>query len=109
MYTQYEPNPDNIAEIYIDPDLSVKRVVVCAANKFGDLIVPGARHFDGIMNALLDALGDSVESRGHDQGFIDQYGFFINRKDALHIVLTNRQPLREGVPLLDELYSENLY
>jgi hypothetical protein len=109
MHTKYEPNPDNIAEIYIDPDLSVKRVVVCAANKFGNLIIPGARHFDGIMNALLDVLGGVVESREHEQGFIDQYGIFITRKDALHIVQVNKQPLRDNVPLLDELYSENLY
>lgn len=97
------------------------RVVVCAANRYGELIVLGARHFDSVMHAQLKAIGitgrqpwnDEIENRYGiaEQGFIDQWGVFMNRSEAL-IVATEagqinvRRP--KGFPL-DKLFSEDLY
>jgi hypothetical protein len=45
--------------------------------------------------------------RVEEQGFVDQFGNFYNRKDALIIAKGNNQVI--GRIINDELYSENLY
>ena len=111
----YKTDPDNIHEVFINENMSVPRHIVCAANKFElpdgtHIVVCGARHHDKIMNRVLDVL-ELVHPEGKDgeQGFIDQYQQFVSRKDARYIVLKNKQSLRGSTPMLDELYSENLY
>ena len=90
------------------------RWIVCAANRYGDLIVPSARHHDALMNKLIARLGGShklLDEDGHtEQGFIDQYGKWWNREDAFIIAERNGQDVdltRNSVP--DRLYSEGLY
>ena len=115
--TPYVTDPDDKTVIYISPESSVKRHIVCAANKFemvemqDDIIVCGARHHDPIMRIVLDKLKE-LHPTGcvhGEQGFIDQYQQFVTRKDARDIVIANKQQLRDGERLYDELFSENLY
>tara|TARA_R110000868_G_scaffold5472_1_gene32968 strand:+ start:742 stop:1095 length:354 start_codon:yes stop_codon:yes gene_type:complete len=112
----FKPAIEDFTKIYYNGTL-IKRHVVCAANQFHNkddhinpIIVCGARHWDTIMSNVVDNM-DIDKSHQHkcEQGFIDQYGIFITREEAREIVIKNEQPLREGTPLLDILFSENLY
>jgi hypothetical protein len=85
-----------------------QQVVVCAAIKVGDLVITGARHCDKIMRAQAAAAGVSLKSP--HQGFIDQFGDFLTREDAMQIVKDNGQPFdieRNGGDT--SLFSEGLY
>jgi hypothetical protein len=96
-------------------------VIVCAAMRHRPtgLIVAGARHFDTVMRPIIEKLG-----LGHvdwDQGFIDQYQQFYDRKTAWKIADVNGQlrrpttyertyaPRPAGVGDEGILFSENLY
>ena len=83
-------------------------IIVCAANRYGDLIVAGARHHDRVMNGVLRKI-EGIPRKG-DQGFINQFGEFRTREEAYKIVQENGQPFnqeRNGTG--DKLYSEGLY
>lgn len=88
-----------------------KRLLVCAALRHKDtrLIICGARHFDGIMRAMIEKLGGVTEWKGHCyQGFIDNMGMFVSREEAWNIAKENGQ-IRREVSGEGKLYSENLY
>lgn len=106
MKEPYKTDPDDITKVYVHPGLSVQRVVVCAANKVGDVILCGARHWDAIMHKQAEAMG--FEGHKADQGFIDQYGQFMDRKEARVVALASGQKLRDP-DIGDSLFSENLY
>lgn len=86
------------------------RVVVCAAIRSvltGDIIC-GFRHHDGLMRAqLIRFCGRGVLGQ-IEQGFVDQKGVFLNRKEAWDIAEAAGQirhkDFDNGI-----LYSENLY
>lgn len=89
--------------------------VVCAAIRKGDVVVIGARHFDGMMHRQLEAMGRK-DLKDAEQGFIDQFGNFLTRQEAWWIAVGQGQLVRlvgsqtpesrrEGA----DLYSENLY
>lgn len=83
--------------------------VVCAANRYRETgrIICGARHWDKIMRSLKL---DSEKWDGWDQGFINQFGEFLTRKEAWDIGEKQGQIIHicyEGQK--DILYSENLY
>jgi hypothetical protein len=92
--------------------------IVCAACKYGDFIACGPRHFDDTMRPQVEAyikangLEDSAETWGaFDQGFVDQYGDYHSREDAIRIVIENGQPFdqeRNGGGR-KWLFSEGLY
>lgn len=94
------------------------RRVVCAAcinSLTGDMIL-GARHFDNLMRQSIKALAkDNCCEKGwsdSQQGFIDQNGIFINRREAWKIAKEANQTLYNvGGDQKDfgTLYSENLY
>jgi hypothetical protein len=85
--------------------------IVCAANRYGDTIITGARHHDNIMRAAVAAIGGSFDAQDHDawkrghsvlmsrvpeggreeQGFIDQFGRFYDREEAMQLALQNDQ------------------
>lgn len=97
----------------------LQRVIVCAANRFklkdgGELVIPGTRHYSKDMALVLDQMRDKVVSEqvyGDDQGFLDQWGNYLTRKEALIVatyagqINTRRQ---KGGPA-DTLFSEDLY
>lgn len=97
----------------------LQRRIVCAANRFvltnGEyLVVPGARHYSPDMAAVIDVLREHLATdhvHCEDQGFIDQWGDYHNRKDAL-IIATHAGQIntvrKKGFPE-DTLFSEDLY
>lgn len=88
-----------------------KQRVVCAANRNGDLLVLGARHFDMTMNRTIELIDpdDRLCHGDWEQGFIDQHGEFLTREEAWVVAEAAGQIIRrvggDGV----RLYSENLY
>lgn len=82
---------------------------------FKDLIICGVRHYDKIMTGVLSNLGEEFHECRWEQGFVDAYGVFHNRKDAWKIAewhwqidrLVGDQSWEDEST--HELYSENLY
>ena len=97
----------------------LQRVIVCAANRFklkdgGELVIPGTRHYSKDMALVLDQMRDKVVSEqvyGDDQGFLDQWGNYLTRKEALivatHAGQINTRRVKSGPA--DTLFSEDLY
>lgn len=92
------------------------RFVVCAACRYGDLIVCGARHFDKVMHSQLkqmreDKLFEFEKAGRAEQGFIDQYGVFMDREEALEVAKAAGQlnVRRAKTSPGRELFSEDLY
>jgi hypothetical protein len=108
MKTPYKTDPDNITKVYIDEHTQVQRTVVCAAIRVRDIILCGARHWDGIMRAQAKAMGISGSDNDQEQGFIDQYGQFMDRKEARIVALASGQKLRNP-NIGKQLFSEDLY
>ena len=91
------------------PDYSVTpRRIVCAAMLKEGRIITGARHYDKIMRAQMEASEGIAWWKSCTQGFIDQFGDFLNRKDAWKIAEDQGQ-IRREVSTPGTLYSENLY
>lgn len=84
-----------------------KQVVVCAAILIDTLIICGARHCDKVMRHQAEAAGLSMKFG--EQGFIDQFGTFLSRKEAMDIVNENKQHLHGEHKGGDILYGECLY
>ena len=98
--------------------MRVNNRIVCAANRCIDihgntLIVIGIRHFDVLMHSKIKLCRETnliSNNTRWEQGFVDQYSNFLNRKDAYVIAKANGQIIREcGNPDSIELFSENLY
>ena len=101
----------------------IQRVVVCAANRYKDttgywnhvpIIVLGARHFDNRMQEQIRALslaGYILSPARWEQGFVDQYGVFMNRHEALEVATKAGQinTRRTKTTPYDRLFSEDLY
>ncbi|RLD07545.1 MAG: hypothetical protein DRI65_04390 [Chloroflexota bacterium] len=88
--------------------------IVCAALRLGDTVIAGPRHFDSVMRSQITAIMKPEDKKsifaGAEQGFVDKYGDFWNRIDAMVIVLANNQAIdlkRNGSKT--ELFSEGLY
>jgi len=98
------PNSDG----FVPPADAVPRIIA-AACRLGETVFCGARHGDTIMMTQMDAAG--MDMIGADQGFIDQWGRFWDRKEAMVIAYTAGQRInyeRQGGHR-DELFSEGLY
>ena len=93
-------------------DESIVRIV-CAAirHPVTGALVLGPRHYDSTMHEQIRAIiGQDGEYDGWricDQGFIDQFGRFHNRYDAMDIARFQGQLRNDSQ--CDELYSEDLY
>lgn len=88
-----------------------KRFVVCAANKYGHLIFTGVRHFCPTMcfnMAHYDIPAMRVQL-GEVQGFIDQHGVFMDRREAAEVAADAGQLDRYGEEKPEVLFSEDLY
>lgn len=92
-----------------------QQIIVCAACYNDEILICGARHWDPIMNKVFRTIktagNQDLKSSGFDQGFIDQFGKFLTRVEAMEIVKENGQPFdKERNGGSDkELYSEGLY
>ena len=91
-----------------------QRIVVCAACflSHAQPMLVGPRHWDAVMRKQFDRIrGNASRPSSHwQQGFIDQFGDFMDRKEAFEVVKASGQPLnmeRNGSET--ELYSEGLY
>ena len=95
------------------PPKDIKPWIVCAANKCRDHVILGARHWDNIMHQqqLAKQHADTGQHWIWEQGFIDQWGRFYNRKDAMKAVLASGQPFNaeRNSGNGEDLYSEGLY
>lgn len=94
---------------YHPPGGKPQQWVVCAANRdqYGT-IVAGARHYDNVMRGVLNT-SPRISIHDMEQGFIDQFGNFLTRREAWVIALENNQIRRllgspDGI-----LFSEHLY
>ena len=95
-------------------DLLKRRRVVCAAcrsSKSGAIVL-GPRHMDAVMRVHVHLTPNHDFHDFDEQGFIDQWGIYMNRQEAWKVAEAANQILyRCGG---DEakggtLYSENLY
>lgn len=89
------------------------RIVVCAANRYGELTFLGARHFDERMREAMQHYNIPTlrSACGEEQGFIDQFGVFMDRKEALEVAKAAGQINlhRPKTRPEDRLFSEDLY
>jgi len=92
-----------------------QKVVVCAACKYEKLTLCGARHWDSLMRSQFMALknhGCDVSSALFEQGFVDQFGEFLTRAQAMKTAIAAGQKVdieRGCGGDADTLYSEGLY
>ena len=83
--------------------------IICAAIKVNDVILMGVRHWDKLMNDQAERYGlFDIPHEDQVQGFIDLYGNFVNRSEALKIAEEANQIIRKTKPDW-WLYSEDIY
>ncbi len=87
------------------------RIVVCAANRYGNLVFTGIRHFCSIMYQNMRGYDIPAlrKQHGEEQGFVDQQGVFMTREEAWGVALAAGQIRRRVGGDKERLYSENLY
>lgn len=83
--------------------------IVCAAIRHPNgSVICGPRHFDMLMR--IQVKESPHGGWGHaEQGFVDQCGVFLNRKQALGVAEEAGQIIRRCGGDDTELFSENLY
>ena len=88
----------------------IQQRVVCAAIRGSNgHIICSARHYDKLMHEQLTQCKNMLPKVEIEQGFIDQWGVFMNRKEALAVALAADQRIRRCGGDEQQLYSENLY
>lgn len=94
----------------LNEEQKARQRVVCAANRhiYSKVIVLGARHYDEVMRTQMNFSGGSESWKGSEQGFIDQWGNFLTREEALEIAEKQGQ-IREKHGNKNMLFSEDLY
>ena len=94
-----------------EPPKDVNPWMVSGANKIGDFVIPGPRHFDDTMHEIISRLNLESAAADMEQGFIDQWGRFYSREDAMKMVKASGQPfnLERNGSQDTELFSEGLY
>jgi hypothetical protein len=92
-----------------------KEFILCAAIKWGDVIVSGYRHRDcyKTLDALKSDIPEETYPGREDQGFLTSKNRYVDRKEGWKIAKENNQ-IKFGKEFSDngddsELISENLY
>lgn len=85
--------------------------VVSAACRIGDSVICSPRHYDSICRATINLLPGHERKKwyGAEQGFVDQFGIFLTRREAWVIALKQNQIIRDHDKCVGNLYSEHLY
>lgn len=89
-----------------------QRRVVCAAIRLDDKLVVGPRHWDGVMHSQCDTatrIANHDKHEKEEQGFIDQHGVFMDRREAWKVADAAGQILFRCGGDGERLFSENLY
>jgi hypothetical protein len=90
-----------------------QRVVSAAIrSKTTGRILCGARHMDAVMQQFMLTPKRKRRRRewgGVEQGFIDQFGNFLTRKEAWRLADKNGQIRDRSAACKDCLFSEDLY
>ena len=84
-------------------------LIVCAALRVENRIICGARHYDAIMRAQINAAEGEEFWKHCEQGFIDQRGNFLTREEAKEIADRQGQIRRRCGGDAKRLFSENIY
>jgi ferredoxin-NADP reductase len=85
------------------------RRVVCAAVLYGnEVMLVGPRHFDATMRDQMRRFGVQWNAP-HVEGFIDQWGNFMNREEAHKVASEQGQIRHRCGGDSGRLFSENLY
>ena len=114
----YKPLPDDCTQIAHPGKDGVethKRFVAAVANRADDgTIFLGVRHFCPLMRQNIDnwKKANGVEGKPKsrmDQGFVDQHGTFMDRKEAMVVAVAACQIKRSIGYDSDELFSEHLH
>lgn len=90
------------------------RRIVCAAcrsSKTG-LMVLGPRHMDNVMRLHVELTPDHTYHDFDEQGFIDQWGVYMDRQEAWNVAEASNQIVHRCGGDTNKggtLYSENLY
>lgn len=85
--------------------------IICAAvrDPSTGTVITGFRHFDHHIRYKIEYNGLKFKDFT-EEGFVDMYGEYHNREDALKIVLDNGQHfLKERNGCSSRLYSEGIY
>lgn len=96
-----------------DPPKNYEPYIVCAAvlvEKDGkNVMLCGARHFDYVMLSQVNDMGGF--DKQIEQGFIDKWGHFWSREDAMAQVKKNGQKFNQARNGHSDttLFSEGLY
>lgn len=96
------------------------RFVVCAATRYGSadqhaenksLVICSPRHYDATHHRVLDYLPEWLLYSEMEQGFVDQFGVFMDRSEALKVAKEAGQlnTRRTKTAPEDQLFSEDLY
>lgn len=94
--------------------IDIPERIVCAANKYGDLVITGVRHgCDAMCDSIDEFLNNgNLHQSLEVQGFVTNKYRFVDRIEAWKIAEANNQILRRvGGDSTNggTLYSENLY
>ncbi len=81
--------------------------VICAAVKRGEVVIAGVRHWDMVMHKTVEAIGEENFQGVEVQGFLDRYGTFLDRNEALDLAHEAGQVNKADC--MGQLYSEDLY
>jgi hypothetical protein len=102
------PDSGDGLEPWLPPADWTTRIVAAACIIDGTVFV-GARHFDPVMRAQIKRAGLSPLT--HEQGFIDQWGRYYTREEAMDVVLVSGQPFdaKRNSGNGEMLFSEGLY
>lgn len=89
--------------------------IIIAACRVHDLIILCPRHWDKVMHTTINnhhksAWVKRIPHSEWEQGFIDQFGKFYSREEAMLVVKRNEQPFSPHRNVsTTKLYSEGIY
>jgi hypothetical protein len=93
-------------------DRRVRRVVCAALRAADGRLLLGIRHYSTDMHAQLARRDDRNRFQhlsGDDQGFVDQHGVYMTRREAYDVALQAGQIVNHDACEIGRLYSEALY